>query len=43
MLPDGTCFEGKGIAPDIPIQAAPLVLETADPVLQAALTLLRKR
>jgi hypothetical protein len=43
MLPDGTCFEGKGIKPDIPIQATPLVLEKADPVLQAALTLLRKR
>lgn len=43
LRPDGTCIEGQGIAPDIPIQAMPASLENADPVLQAALTLLRKR
>jgi hypothetical protein len=40
---DGTCLEGQGITPDIPITVVPAALETTDPVLQAALTLLRKR
>jgi len=43
LRPDGTCFEGEGIAPDFPIRAAAEELKTADPILQAALTLLRRR
>ncbi len=43
LRPDGTCLEGQGITPDIPIAVTPAALETTDPVLQAALTLLRKR
>jgi len=40
---DGTCLEGQGVTPDIPITATSVALESTDPVLQAALTLLRKR
>lgn len=43
LRPDGTCFEGQGIAPDISISATPMELETADPVLQAALFLVGRR
>ncbi len=43
LRPDGTCFEGEGLAPDFPINATQVEFETADPVLQAALTLLRRR
>jgi hypothetical protein len=42
LRPDGTCFEGEGIAPDIEVKAAPAAFEQADPVLTAALTYLRK-
>jgi hypothetical protein len=37
MLPDGTCFEGKGIMPDIPVSANETQLKNADPVIIAAL------
>ncbi len=43
LRPDGTCFEGEGLAPDFPINATQVEFEAADPVLQAALTLLRRR
>lgn len=43
LRPDGTCFEGQGIAPDIPITTTIRELESTDPVLQAGLTLLRRR
>lgn len=43
LRPDGTCFEGQGIAPDIAISVTPAELATADPVLQAALLLVGKR
>lgn len=43
LRPDGTCFEGQGIAPDIPINTTTREPESADPVLQAGLTLLRRR
>jgi hypothetical protein len=43
LRPDGTCLEGEGIKPDIPITVTAVALQTTDPVLQAALTLLRKR
>jgi len=40
MRPDGSCFEGEGIAPDLPVGATATELMTDDPVLQAALALL---
>ena len=39
LRPDGTCFEGQGIAPDFAVKATPAELEAADPVLQAAVLL----
>ncbi len=42
MRPDGTCFEAEGIAPDLTIKTKPAELTQRDPVLEAALTLLRK-
>ncbi|NLZ07551.1 MAG: hypothetical protein GXY19_20465 [Phycisphaerae bacterium] len=39
LRPDGTCFEGQGIAPDFAVNATPVELEAADPVLQAAVLL----
>ena len=42
MRPDGTCFEAEGIAPDLTIKTKPTELIQRDPVLEAALTLLRK-
>jgi len=41
MRRDGTCFEGEGIAPDIPVKAEPDDFRTVDPVLNAALEYLR--
>jgi C-terminal processing protease CtpA/Prc len=40
LRPDGSCFEGQGIAPDLSVSATTTELKTADPVLQAALALL---
>lgn len=42
MLPDGSCFEGKGIRPDILVKARPEQITTKDPVIEAALKELRK-
>jgi hypothetical protein len=42
FLPDGTCIEGKGIDPDIAIEATPDKITTNDPVIDAALKELRK-
>ena len=42
LRPDGTCFEGEGIRPDIRVKASPDKFRTGDPVLQRALKLLRK-
>ena len=42
MLPDGTCFEGKGIRPDILVKARQEQITTEDPVIEAALKELRK-
>lgn len=39
---DGTCLEGEGFAPDLAVKATPEELEKDDPVLRAALALLRK-
>jgi C-terminal processing protease CtpA/Prc len=41
LRPDGTCFEGEGIAPDVTIKSEPKDFLTADPVLSAALDHLR--
>ena len=43
LLPDGTCFEGKGIEPDISVKAEPAEFLKADPVLEAALRYLRAK
>lgn len=43
LRPDGTCFEGQGIAPDFAVKATPAELEAADPVLQTALLLIGRR
>jgi hypothetical protein len=40
---DGTCLEGEGFAPDVPVRAAPADFQNGDPVLEAALRLLRAR
>ena len=41
MRPDGTCFEGEGIAPDIPVETTEQELKSEDTVLKAALEWLR--
>lgn len=41
LRPDGTCFEGEGIAPMIPIATTPEQLVEGDPVLEEALVRLR--
>lgn len=41
MRPDGTCFEAEGIKPDVIVKAKPTKKSRRDPVLQAALKLLR--
>lgn len=41
MLPDGTCFEGVGIAPDIDVLAGPAEAPDDDPVLAAAIKYLK--
>jgi len=42
LRPDGTCFEGEGIKPDVRVGAGRRQLSRRDPVLEAALRLLRK-
>ena len=42
MQPDGTLLEGQGIAPDVEVKATAKDLADADPVLEAALKVLRK-
>ena len=41
MRPDGTCFEGEGLVPDVEVAAEPKDLEEKDPILEKALTVLR--
>ena len=43
LLPDGTCFEGVGIAPDVEVAVDPAELATRDPILERALELLRTK
>jgi hypothetical protein len=42
MRPDGTCFEGEGIAPDILVKTTETELNSRDAVLEAALKWLRE-
>ena len=42
LRPDGSCFEGKGIKPDIPFRTTERELRRNDRVLETALRLLRK-
>jgi hypothetical protein len=39
---DGTCLEGEGLAPDVEVKAEPQEFSAGDPVLAAALSVLRK-
>ncbi|HLQ38586.1 MAG TPA: peptidase S41, partial [Planctomycetota bacterium] len=43
LRPDGTCFEGEGLAPDVEVAATAQDLEQHDPILERALELLRKK
>ncbi len=43
MRPDGTCFEGEGIAPDIEVKAEPSEFKKGDPVIERALKYLREK
>lgn len=43
LLPDGTCFEGKGIEPDVFVPCTSRDFKTRDPSLDKALQLLRAR
>lgn len=42
LCPDGSCFEGEGIKPDIFVRTTEKQLRKNDPVLEATLRLLRK-
>jgi carboxyl-terminal processing protease len=42
MMPDGAMFEGQGLAPDEAVRAETKDFEERDPVLEAALQLLRR-
>ena len=41
MRPDGSCFEGEGIKPDIEVKTTPEDFENNDPVIEAALKYIR--
>jgi len=43
MRPDGTCFEGEGIQPDVIVKAKPKTFTKSDPIIERALNLLRKK
>jgi hypothetical protein len=43
LRPDGTCFEGEGLAPDVEVSAEPKDFEERDPILERALELLREK
>ncbi len=42
LRPDGTCLEGEGIVPNVEVKAQPPDFDKADPVLDAALKVLRE-
>ena len=43
MLPDGTCFEGQGVRPDVEVKVAADDLKTRDPILENGLAILREK
>ena len=43
LRPDGSCWEGEGIAPDVPVPCTSRDFETRDPTLYKALELLRSK
>ena len=43
LRPDGTCFEGEGLAPDVEVEVDPKDLDKRDPILEKALALLRDK
>jgi len=43
MMPDGTVFEGEGIAPDVVVEALPEAYQDKDPTLERALEVLRQK
>ena len=43
MLPNGTCFEGKGIEPDVEVKVDFAGLDARDPILERALEILREQ
>jgi hypothetical protein len=43
LRPDGTCLEGEGVAPDVEVKAEPRDFAAGDPVLEAAVAVLRKK
>ena len=43
LRPDGSCFEGEGLAPDVEVAAEPKDFEEKDPILERALELLREK
>ncbi|MBZ0267328.1 hypothetical protein K8I85_04185, partial [bacterium] len=40
LRPDGTCFEGEGLAPDVEVAVDVAELEQRDPILERALEIL---
>lgn len=43
LLPDGTCLEGVGIAPDVLVKVRPPEIMDKDPVIEAALAALQRK
>ncbi len=43
LRPDGTCFEGEGLSPDVRVATRPTDFQKRDPVLDAALRILRRK
>ena len=43
MLPDGTCFKGVGVAPDVEVAVDSKELDKSDPILERALAILRSK
>ena len=42
LRPDGTCLEGEGFAPDLTVKTTPEDFQQSDPVIEAALRVLRR-
>ena len=43
LRPDGTCFEGEGLAPDVEVAVETEQLQRRDPILEKALEMLRAK